>query len=393
MLVFGFQSCKKDHVNTFGEEESPNLSLKAAFDQQYAKSGFKSKERSFNKNFRTEILWNNVTYRTADTAIVKVKLLDDVKIYTNDSIPVRLDENLIVKAIKNSKGEWIFVKVMYLPEYGKNLPTGFTGRIISEGYFDDNYVVTKYLGGQGYFATFNSGNTWFNHKLNAKLKAGGLPGDDPLCQPEEDGGTVTGYVEGEVNVVWQRPTTTPAVCTDDPLPTGGGTGGGGIPKDINALTAAEAEMLAKLEGAYKTRMSPEEIAIYDKMPMHDRLSYLLNAKDAEVKAEQHFPNDLRNGKGDAFRHAFFSALNRTRFGIDQAKLLGDAHENTPQHPLNKQMDLHNNEVGRAYDVYMTANTAEVYVLDMMKTGKLVYLGPLGINNDLIPVTKLIPSNQ
>ncbi|REC62260.1 hypothetical protein DRF65_11140 [Chryseobacterium pennae] len=317
----GFQSCKKDQVNTFGEGESTKLSLKAAFDKQFSKSGYTSEEKSFNENFRTKILWDNIVYRTADTAIMKVKLLDDVRIYTNDSIPINLSENLIVKATKRPTGEWEFVKVIFLPEYGKDLPGGFTGRIISEGYFDKNYMVARYLGGQGYFATFNAGNTWSGQNRNVKLKAEGLPGNDPLCQPEEDGGTVTGYVEGEVNVVWQRPTSTPPVCTDDPLPTGGGTGGGGIPKDINALTTAEAELLAKLEASYKGRMTPEEIAIYDKMPMHDRLSYLMNAKDAEVKAAQYFPNDLKNGKGDAFRHAFFSALNRTKPAIIYKKWL------------------------------------------------------------------------
>lgn len=71
----------------------------------------KSQEISFNENFRTEILWDKIIFRTADTTIVKVKLLDEVKIYTNDSIPINLADNLIVKATKNSKGEWVFVKL------------------------------------------------------------------------------------------------------------------------------------------------------------------------------------------------------------------------------------------------------------------------------------------
>ncbi|REC61786.1 hypothetical protein DRF65_13690 [Chryseobacterium pennae] len=300
---------------------------------------------------------------------------------------------MIVKATKNSKGEWIFVKVVYLPEHGKDLPFGFTGRIISEGYFDNNYMVAKYLGGQSYFATFNSDNTWFNRNLGSKLRAGGLPGD-PRCTEEEEGETVVAYVNGQVNSLWHKPkSATPAVCSDDPPITyPGGTGAGGS-HDINALTNAEAELLAKMEADYKKRMSEEEKKIFEKMSPYERLKYLMNAKDAEVKAAQHFPNSLENGKGDAFRHAFFSALNRTMFGVDQAKLLGDAHENIPQNPLNKQMDLHNNEIGRAYDVYTANMTAEMYVLEMVNSGKLVYLGPLGTNSIIMPYTKLIPSNQ
>lgn len=233
VLSIAAYGCKKDYENSSTIKEDQNLSLKASFDKQYAKSRLKSGEGNFNENFRTKIQWEDVTFRTADTAILRVKPLDDVKIYTNDSIPLNMAENLIIKATKNSKGEWDFVKVIYLPEYGEDLPSGFTGRIISEGYFDNNYIIAKYFGGHSYFATFNSDNPWVGRKHNFKLKAG-LPGD-PRCQPEEDGGTVTGYVEGQENVVWHRPKpTTPPVCVDDPILSGGGGGGtgvGGTPSD------------------------------------------------------------------------------------------------------------------------------------------------------------------
>ncbi|MGA6118702.1 DUF6973 domain-containing protein [Sphingobacterium anhuiense] len=399
ILFLGIQGCKKESVDPLIEEGSSNLSLKASFDQQYSKSDFQSEERSFNENFRTEILWNNVTFRTADTAIVKVKLLDDVKIYTNDSIPVNLAENLIVKAAKNSKGEWIFVKVIYLPEYGKDLPSGFTGRIISEGYFDNNYMVAKYMGGNGYFATFNSDNTWFARKANSKLKAE-VPLGDPRCQPEDDGGTVIGYVEGVPNTVWHRPKSpAPAVCNDDPQPTGGGgggSGGNGTPADRTKLSPEKRAEFTSLELKYRKLMSPTEIAIYDKMNELDKFVYLKNADAAKTKAEALFPaNSLYLGKGDAFRHAYFSAMNAIDLGNAQAKLLGDAHEAVPQQALDKQMDLFNNQVGRDYDprTYKNGNI-DNYITEMMNTGKLRYLTPLGANGDIIPgITKLTPTNK
>lgn len=184
-------------------------------------------------------------------------------------------------------------------------------------------MVAKYLGGKGYFATFNSDNTWFNSNLSSKLRAGGLPGD-PRCTEEEEGETVVAYVKGEVNSVWYKPKSpTAAVCSDDPPRTyPGGTGAAGGSHDINALTNEEAELFAKMEADYKKRMREEEKTIFEKISPYERLKYLMNAKDAEVKAAQHVPNSLENGKGDAFRYAFFSTLNRTMFDVDQAKLLG-----------------------------------------------------------------------
>ena len=56
-----------------------------------------------------------------------------------------------------------------------------------------------------------------------------------------------------------------------------------------------------------------------------------------------------NGKADAIRHAFWSALMTAKIGKDFAKQIGTAHEqDRPEQPLGeKLMDLHNNKVGRS----------------------------------------------
>jgi len=401
VLLLTFFSCRKEHLSSDVGKVNQNLSLKAAFDQQYAKSGLKYLERSFNKNYRTEILWDKAIFKTADTAIIKVKLLEDVRIYTNDSIPVNMSDNLVVKATKNTKGEWVFVKVMYLPEYGKDLPTGFTGRIISESYFEKNYMVAKYLGGHAYFATFNSGNPWIDYNNGPILKAGGLP-NDPRYTVEEEGQTVYAYVNGELNSIWYRPPSpTPPVCADDPILTGGGgdggevSGGGGGPSPTDELSAEEMAELANLEQQYRTRMEPEELAIYEKMSSKNKFAYLTNAKQAEETAISKFPaNTLYNGKGDAFRHAFFHALNSITIGKDLSKQLGDAHE-TRSDPTEKSMDLHNNAVGREFlqNSKVGESPAE-FISRSLTEGTLRYLTPLGMNNTVIPnVTKLVPTNQ
>lgn len=76
-----------------------------------------------------------------------------------------------------------------------------------------------------------------------------------------------------------------------------------------------------------------------------------NRTAAQNAAREFFPNcDLHNDLGDAFRHAYFSALNTHNMGYTNAKALGDAHEcDVPISESNeKLMDLHNNAWGYHY---------------------------------------------
>lgn len=82
-----------------------------------------------------------------------------------------------------------------------------------------------------------------------------------------------------------------------------------------------------------------------------------NKAEAERAARQRFgncntPNNrpMLNTIGDAYRHAYFAALNTHNMGHTNAKSLGDAHEcDTPSNELDqKQMDLHNNAWGYHY---------------------------------------------
>ncbi|UAK33389.1 wnt family protein [Nocardia asteroides] len=70
-------------------------------------------------------------------------------------------------------------------------------------------------------------------------------------------------------------------------------------------------------------------------------------QDAKDTAEQVFPASVDDGKGDAFRHAYWNALMTQKYGEDWTKEFATAHEksggNTPQR---EAMDLYNNELGR-----------------------------------------------
>ena len=79
-----------------------------------------------------------------------------------------------------------------------------------------------------------------------------------------------------------------------------------------------------------------------------------NKSRAKNAAKDRFGNctsihPLHNTIGDAYRHAYFSALNarNSSFGYAKAVMLGYAHEcETPNDKLNeKDMDLHNNNWG------------------------------------------------
>lgn len=58
---------------------------------------------------------------------------------------------------------------------------------------------------------------------------------------------------------------------------------------------------------------------------------------------------MYNGKGDAFKHAYWSALMTYFQGEAWATALGNAHEARPKNPrIEKAMDLHNNAIGRGH---------------------------------------------
>lgn len=71
------------------------------------------------------------------------------------------------------------------------------------------------------------------------------------------------------------------------------------------------------------------------------------AKVAERKAKRY--GKMHNGKGDAFKHAYWSALMAFYLTDTWAKALGNAHEARPKNPkIEKRMDLRNNAVGRGH---------------------------------------------
>ena len=127
--------------------------------------------------------------------------------------------------------------------------------------------------------------------------------------------------------------------------------------------------------------------------------YLTNAYKAENKALELYPGTQLNTKADAFRHAYFHAMNTINLGRSLSTQLGDAHEDMQgSEPLEVQMDLFNNEVGRTIAEKARASGNDYDLANLVRTalynGELKYLSPLDLNGTIIPnITKLIRTNQ
>ncbi|MFG0609847.1 DUF6973 domain-containing protein [Delftia acidovorans] len=111
----------------------------------------------------------------------------------------------------------------------------------------------------------------------------------------------------------------------------------------------------------------------------DALSTRSDNKDALSTAQRKFPrNELHNGKGDAFRHCYWSCIMSLRMGVDQAKSVGDTHEEygtkAGQAKKEEIMDLHNNQKGRNCSLSSkTKNDCENKCQDSLDDGSLWFI--------------------
>jgi hypothetical protein len=105
-----------------------------------------------------------------------------------------------------------------------------------------------------------------------------------------------------------------------------------------------------MDGYINGYLNPLEQALYDSNPAKGLLC-MGDGKLAISYAQSNYENTeavQHNGNGDAFRHTLWNFGMAIDVGSSFAQQWGDAHENgTPNNPpLEKQMDLFNNGVGR-----------------------------------------------
>jgi hypothetical protein len=93
-----------------------------------------------------------------------------------------------------------------------------------------------------------------------------------------------------------------------------------------------------------------------------------SAQDALSYAEQYFPGTTHNGRGDAFRHCYWSARMTIEDGAGTAERIATHHEDTEsgQPAIERTMDLSNNDIGRSVGGDKGKNT-ETYVRSTCKS--------------------------
>lgn len=180
---------------------------------------------------------------------------------------------------------------------------------------------------------------------------------------------------------------------------GSGPGSPGYSEDIY-----DAELQA-FEKYYRDKMSELEKDIFDnEMNFVQRVAYLKNALSADLASKALFPTSLYNGKGDAYRHALFIALNANDLGSDLAKRLADAHELKiiPNEILSKEMDQKNNLIGLSiYDFLNKLPTDYISYIGMLhvlinqklENGDFWIISNLAPNGEETNLSRLIRSNE
>ncbi|MBS9524741.1 hypothetical protein KI659_12045 [Litoribacter alkaliphilus] len=181
---------------------------------------------------------------------------------------------------------------------------------------------------------------------------------------------------------------------------GGGGGGGGETLDP---VIEEEEIINYIEEKYKKLNDCEKSTVRNSIyngNLHNIYKIYENSILADEKTKDFFgPNgggNNHNDCGDAFRHAYWNALNViSTNNVPLSKQFADAHEcDTPSNrEMEKIMDLHNNQVGR--DIGLLANNTNVanLVLQALYRGDLVVLDQVNQYNQIIPgLTEIVTSD-
>jgi RHS repeat-associated protein len=106
------------------------------------------------------------------------------------------------------------------------------------------------------------------------------------------------------------------------------------------------------------------------------------AKEAFELAKKSGLPGIEDGQADAFRHCYWSCRMAQEIGIDQAKKVGDNHEDCGNNnPAATAMDLHNNGIGRILGT--SGNDCEKSCKDALKQGTL--------QDSLKPIPSIAPA--
>lgn len=157
-------------------------------------------------------------------------------------------------------------------------------------------------------------------------------------------------------------------------------------------------VIQNFEQDYRTKMSDDELSLFDNLSREEQIKYLWSAKDAWDKTDELYftPCEKYNGKGDAFRHAYWNALSTQRLGVALTNQLTTRHENRPSlYPYNRkenEMDLFNNQIGRNIGS-QSLNSIIQDIQTALNNGELRYISNQASNCRATYSSQIIPTNQ
>ncbi|MFE7085559.1 SprT-like domain-containing protein [Sphingobacterium spiritivorum] len=117
-------------------------SLKLDFEQ---KTGYKETNMYFlNPNFKSVVNWERIVWKTTDTAFIKVNVLDKLTYPLGDSV-ISLQDQVWIKAFKNSKKEWRYLLLTFIPLETRY---SFSGTIISSSILSNSTKIATFSKGE-----------------------------------------------------------------------------------------------------------------------------------------------------------------------------------------------------------------------------------------------------
>ena len=130
----------------------------------------------------------------------------------------------------------------------------------------------------------------------------------------------------------------------------------------------------------------EELLLVAKYPTQSVKIFNNSSTASNTASSLYKAETLYLGNGDAFRHAYWNALNLKSVGADITKAFANAHESETPEGNDKTMDLRNNTVGRNIGrIYSNSSNATIKnkVIEAVNQGRLYRLYNNNIKEKLI----------
>ena len=134
-------------------------------------------------------------------------------------------------------------------------------------------------------------------------------------------------------------------------------------------------------------VTKEELILVSKYPS-DAVKVFNNSKTASAEASRlYVSSTLYLGNGDAFRHAYWNALNVKSVGLTKARDFANAHESETKDGTDKKIDISKYDLGRNIakaNINSSISTIKNKIISDINKGRMYRLYKGNIKGKLIP---------